>query len=170
MLKQALLIAGFALLHAAQAADAPSKPPCENFPWPMTREVAAFAAAPQDTASGATLTAWPSGVIRLALKPYADAALPLPAGKPPADPSKASAGWVVLPAATAGTYEVTVAGKDWVDVIQDGKALPSVAHASDPSCTAFHKSVRFTLTAAPVTLQVSGEAADSVTFTIFPGQ
>ena len=65
---------------------------------------------------------------------------------------------------------MTIDGRLWVDAVQDGRTLSSEAHSSDATCTLFHKSVRFVLGASPVTLQFSGEGADSVTFTILPAE
>lgn len=163
-------VAGAALMGFAAAAEAPAKPPCENFDWPMAREVAAFAAAPAEaTASGTTLAAWPDGVTRLALAPFETVTFPVTPERAPKAPNGAKGGWVALPApAAGGTYQVTIDGKLWVDVIQDGKTIASGAHSSDASCPAFHKSVRFELGLAPVTLQFSGAGDASVTFTILP--
>ena len=163
-------VAVIALTVCAAAADAPAKPPCENFDWPMAREVAAFAAAPAEaTPSGTTVTAWPEGVTRLALAPFETVAFPVTPERAPKEPNGAKGGWIVLPAPTAGgIYQVTIDGRLWVDVIQDGKTIASGAHSSDASCPAFHKSVRFELGLAPVTLQFSGAGNENVTFTILP--
>ncbi|BCW90701.1 hypothetical protein sos41_38760 [Alphaproteobacteria bacterium SO-S41] len=165
-----MTIAGLALASAAAAAEPPAKPPCENFDWPMAREVAAFAAAPAEAAaSGTGLKAWPDGVTRLALGPFETAALPVMPDRAPKETDGAKGAWITLPApAAGGTYQVTIDSKLWVDVIQDGRTVASGAHSSDASCPAFHKSVRFELGIAPVTLQFSGAGDESVTFTILP--
>ena len=158
-----------ALATPAFAADAPAKPPCDNFAWETKREQAAFAAAPAEaTPSGTTATALPAGAVRLALGPFIDAAFPTPPERAPKDPATAKGGWIALPALTAGAYQITIDGKLWVDVVQGGKTAVSTAHSSDPTCTAFHKSVRFTLSGEPVTLQFSGADATSAVFTILP--
>lgn len=164
--------AAMALIGWAAAAEPPANPPCESFAWPMAREAAAFAAAPAATAaSGTALGGWPDGVTRLALGPFEATTFPLTPERAPKEAAGAKGGWIVLPApAAAGTYQVTIDGKLWVDVIQDGKTIASGAHSSDASCAAFHKSVRFALTAAPVTLQFSGAGAETVLFTILPAQ
>lgn len=53
-------------------------------------------------------------------------------------------------------------------MIQNGKTVPSGAHTSDAACPVLHKSVRFDLIAAPVTLQISGGDATSIVITIMP--
>jgi hypothetical protein len=117
--------------------------------------------------SGRKMLMWPEGAQRLELVAGGEGAFPLPPGKAPA-PQTAS-GFISFAAPEApGTYQVSLSGKAWIDVIQDGKIVPSTAHTMDPSCPSIHKSVRFDLAAAPVTLQISGADATSVVFTIMP--
>ncbi|MFT3810586.1 MAG: hypothetical protein QM698_11765 [Micropepsaceae bacterium] len=149
------------------AAHAETTAPCTGFQWPMAREIAAAESAPADaTASGATLEAWPDGAIRLSLS-TAEVVFPV---RPERDPKPGTgSGTITLPAPSApGTWQVSLSGKAWVDVVQDGKALKSGAHTSDKTCGVLHKSVRFDLVAAPVTLQISGADATSIVITIMP--
>ena len=105
------------------------------------------------------------------MTPFETVTFPLTPERGPREAAGAIGGWVALPApAAAGPYQVTIDGRLWVDVIQDGKMIASGAYSSDTSCPAFHKSVRFELDIAPVTLQFSGAGADTVTFTILPAQ
>ena len=93
-----------------------------------------------------------------------------PPERAPKDAAAARGGWIALPAPAAGAYQVSIDGPHWVDAIQGGKALQSAAHGSDPTCTLFHKSVRFELTNEPLILQFSGEDTDRVAFTIMPAE
>ncbi|MCC6919623.1 MAG: hypothetical protein IT548_10495 [Alphaproteobacteria bacterium] len=161
-----LLLAAILLGETAAAADAPPKPPCENYEWSTAREQAAFAATPTEATSGATLDALPAGTTRIALKPLSEAGLPTAPEKAPKDGAKGA--WLILPIAAAGTYHITLDGRLWVDAVQAGQTTAPKAHGGDPSCKLFHKSLRFDLQAGPLTLQFSGEGADSVTFTILP--
>ena len=167
-----LLAAAAALAGWAMAAETPAKPPCENFAWPMAREAAAFAAAPEAASpSGTVLTAWPEGATRLALGPFDATTFPVAPGRAPKEAANAQGGWVVLPAPAKGAlYQVTIDGRLWVDAVQDGRTLSSEAHTSDATCTLFHKSVRFRLADGPVTLQFSGNDAASVVFTVLPAE
>ena len=116
--------------------------------------------------SGATLDALPTGTTKVSLKPLGEAALPAVPEKAPRDGAKAA--WLVVPIVSAGTYQITLDGRLWVDALQSGHATETKAHGGDPSCKLFHKSLRFDLQAGPLTLQFSGDGADSVTFTILP--
>ena len=155
-------------LLLASSAHAEAAAPCTGFTWPVAREVAAAEAAPAEPiASGTTLSSWPQGAVRLALTPGGEVTFPLPPERAP-KPNTA-AGFIVLPAPAApGAYQVSLGGKAWIDVIQNGKTLPSGAHTSDAACPVLHKSVRFDLIAAPVTLQISGGDATSIVITIMP--
>lgn len=152
----------------AATAQAETAPPCTGFKWPMAREVAAAAAAGDNlTPSGTKTQAWPDGAVRLALAPGSEAAFPVPPQRAPKPDT--TAGYLVLHApASPGVYQVSLSGKAWIDVVQDGKTLPSGAHTSDSACPVLHKSVRFEISAAPVILQISGSDATSIVLTIMP--
>jgi hypothetical protein len=153
-------LALFGTAHAETHAE-----PCSVFEWPMGRELAAFKDAPAgEKSSGTELGTWPEGAIRLSLS-TGEVVFPV---KPERDPKPGTAsGTITLPAPrTAGTYQVTLGGKAWIDVIQNGRALKSGAHTMDATCTIMRKSVRFDLVAAPVTLQISSSDATSIVLTI----
>lgn len=161
---RALLLA--LLLSGAASAESPAQS-CTDFAWPMTREMAAFGTPPAGlTASGAALNEWPVRAVTLSLRPGGETAFPLPPERAPKDGTQAGA--VTLPAPAAGLYQVTLSGKAWIDIVQNGAPVKSGAHTSDPDCPLMRKSVRFDLVAAPVTLQISGSDATTVTFTILP--
>ncbi len=155
------------LLTGAAWAESPAAP-CEGFAWPMAREKAAFeAAAPGAIPSGTTLGAWPEAAETLALAPHGEADFPLAPGRAPKH--GANGGYIVLPAPAApGAYQVTLSGKAWIDVVQNGAHVTAGDHSSDHACPLMRKSVRFDLVAAPVTLQISGSDATTLTFTILP--
>lgn len=160
-----ILLAALLALAPANAAETGA---CDGFAWPMAREKAAFEAATRATnPSGTTLADWPATAQKLSLHPDGDADFPLaPERAPDAD---SLGGYLILPAPPApGDYQVTLDAKAWIDVVQDGAYVASGAHTSDRACALMRKSVRFTLTDAPVTLQLSGADATTVTFTIMP--
>lgn len=156
-------VGGFLLLAAmpAQAADAPL---CSKFFWPVDHELALLQAVKADTASGTTLAAAPP--LAVALKLAVGSALPVPSEKT-VDPAKFS-GSVAFAAPAAGDYLVSLSAEAWIDVIQDGKPVPSTMHSGDPDCPGLRKSVRFTLTARPVTLEISNGAADRIELVVTP--
>jgi len=55
-----------------------------------------------------------------------------------------------------GLYRVALGSGPWVDVIEDGRALVSVAHGHGPDCSGIRKMVDYELKAGPHILQISG--------------
>ena len=64
--------------------------------------------------------------------------------------------------------QVSLSSEAWVDVIQNGHSIVASDHSGDPNCPGLRKSVRFTLTAAPVTLEISNAPDDHVRIAITP--
>ncbi|WP_029003473.1 hypothetical protein [Azorhizobium doebereinerae] len=161
-----LLILGFALVQplllpaAAAAAEGSG---CAAAAWPLEAEGARLQAAGLPRlASGATLAADSPTAFALALVPAGEAGLPTP-------PERASgagfAGFVRLaPPRQDGVLQITLDQGAWIDLVQDGKPLKPTAFTGVRDCPLARKSVRFSLKAgdAPVLLQVSGAAADTL--------
>ena len=155
-----LFIAAAALLSAgaAQADDG-----CAKFAWPLDKERAALAAPDKETVkAGDTLAAWPKAALAVTLRPGPDGDLAMPPERKP----KAETGYggvIRLPApGKAGVYQVALSDEAWVDVVQDGRYLRSVAHSGRTDCPGLRKVVRFELSAAPVVLQLSGVRAGTI--------
>lgn len=163
--------AGLALaLACAAPAAAQEKPACEQFAWSVDREQALFGAPDLKTVpSGTTLTGQ-DRTVTLVLQPSAKVAYSLPPGRQPRSPD--SYGGVIsfadLP--NGGTYQVTAPAEAWIDVIQNGKAIASVAHTGKRDCATIRKSVRFELAPGPVTIQVSGAPAPVIKIAILPAE
>ena len=64
--------------------------------------------------------------------------------------------------AQSGTYKITLSSEGWIDVVQDGERLKSIAATGATGCDGVRKSVKFELVAAPFTVQFSGVEASSV--------
>lgn len=82
-------------------------------------------------------------------------------------PGKAAAresngGTLALAVANAGKYRIALSGGAWVDLVRDGKAIASGAHAHGPKCTTVRKMVDFTLTPGNYAIQLSGNDSDSI--------
>jgi hypothetical protein len=146
------------------ASPALADPVCTKFGWPVDRERALLTAADTDTASGTAVGGKPP--LGIALKLAAGASLPV-ASQKPADPAK-FAGYVTLGTPAAGDYLVSISSVSWIDVIQNGHAVASTDHSGDPDCPGLRKSVRFTLTDAPVTLEISNAPEDHIRIAITP--
>jgi hypothetical protein len=156
----AFLVLAFSLAAAPALAD----PACTKFNWPVDHELALLRAPQPDTASGTAISA--SLPLALTLKLATGATLPSPSDKP-SDPAK-FAGLVTLGAPMAGDYLVSLSGEAWIDVIQDGKPVASTQHSGDPNCPDLRKSVRFTFSGKPVTLQISNAPSDHILIAVTP--
>jgi hypothetical protein len=158
------LLAIAALLSPALALAAePSG--CDKFKWPLAREQAALAGAdakPLET--GAALA--PDSAARLTLAPFAEAKLDMPPERAPkVSPSYAGAVKIAAPAAP-GAFKVSISDEGWIDVIQDGRFLKPVAFTGATDCPALRKSVKFSLSAAPLTIQISNVKTPAISLMI----
>jgi hypothetical protein len=156
------LIAGLLLAVASAAPAFADDAVCTKFAWPVDHELALLKS-PGTAVSGAALAGAP---VAVSLKLATGTALPGPSDKP-ADPAK-FAGFVTLPAPVAGDYLVDLSGEAWVDVIQDGHTVASYMHSGDPNCPGLRKTVRFTLAAKPVTIQISNGPEDHILLSFTP--
>jgi hypothetical protein len=140
---------------------------CESFKWSLDKERAAFDdAALSKVASGAARGPLSEEAFELALLPAGEVAFALPPGKKKND----GFGGIVAfaPPEKAGLYQVTLSSEGWIDLVQDGKALDSADHSGAKNCPGLRKSVRFSVSAAPVTLQISGAPAATIKVAIRP--
>lgn len=142
---------------------------CAAFKWPLDRELVLFTAAQSPRlASGATLATWPGTATLLELQ----SAGAIHYAQPPEHAQKPGApnGAILIIAAPPrpGRYQVTLSAEAWIDLIQDGTFARSYDHTSAPDCPTMHKSVRFELSAEPVTLQLSSAKTSRIAVTILP--
>lgn len=166
----------FALLATAAtvAQEAPAKDAsestatgCAAFKWPLDKERKAFEdAGIENIASGTARGGWKEQAFALALQPDADVPHTLPPRKRKPD----TFGAIVAFAAPdkAGTYQVTLSGEGWVDLVQQGAALKSAGHSGVKDCQGLRKSVRFSVGESPLVLQISGAPAGSIKISIRP--
>ncbi len=150
-----------ALLLGATAAHAAEPSGCDKFKWPIDAERAALTVSERPiVTSGGDLPATGSAVT-VALVPSTEARLPTPSERN--FPPDAFGGYVMVAAPKeAGVYSVSLSEALWVDVVQDGKPLKPVAFSGATDCAGIRKTMRFDLTARPVTIQLSGGKADRV--------
>lgn len=162
-----LLISATALMAAATPAFA-ADAVCSKLAWPLDKERALLNGTVNAFASGATRKAMPERAISILLNPGDKAALPVASAKP-ADPKKFG-GFVILPVTTAGDYLISLSAEGWIDAVQDGAALTSTAHTGDENCPGLRKSVRFTLAAKPLTLEISNAPSAHIEIAITPAK
>lgn len=63
----------------------------------------------------------------------------------------------------AGTYRVALGSGAWIDLLEEGKPIASVAHGHGPACSGIRKMVDFPLQAGPHILQIAANGASDVT-------
>jgi hypothetical protein len=147
----------------AQAAD-----PCEGFAWNVSHERAVFATAALAVTAAATGTAPSLALDKLydiALTPQSKVNFVLvPEKKTLAD--GAYAGMVTLHIPAAGKYRVSMSEGFWIDVIADGKFVPTDDFTGSHGCKAPRKIVQFVLPAGDLTLQFSNTNTASVQATV----
>jgi hypothetical protein len=136
---------------------------CDKFKWPLDKERATLNGTdlPKLT-SGASVT-WPiPWATTVALVAFADAKLPVAPERAPKSPTS-FAGFVQIAAPPqAGTYKITLSSEGWIDVVQDGHIVKSVAFSGATGCEGVRKSVKFDLETHPLTLELSGVPADLI--------
>jgi hypothetical protein len=158
MAASAALIAGPALAQEPVG--------CDKFKWPVDHETTALRASDLKTiASGGDLAALPFAV-KIALKAPKDAALPTPPERAPKDGT--FAGFLSAKGVTPGLYSVSLSAPAWLDVVQNGQFLKVKSFSGVQGCDGIRKVVKFELTAAPFTLQISGVATDSIAVAVMP--
>ena len=62
-----------------------------------------------------------------------------------------------------GRYQVSLSSDAWLDMLKDGAAQRSVAHAPGPKCSPIRKTVIFSLRPGSYVLQISANADPAVT-------
>jgi hypothetical protein len=157
------------LVACAIAAPALAQGPvgCDKFKWPIDKERA--------TLNGTDLPKLASGdrapfplpwAAIVALKPLAEAKLPTPPGQA-SKVADSFAGFIAAAAPKrAGTYKVTISSVGWIDLVQDGHAVKSVAFSGATGCEGVRKSVKFELAAKPLTIELSGVRENSIRLVI----
>ena len=165
----ALLAAAFAC--ATGSAMAQDKPPCDQFDWSVKRELALLKDPDLETVlSGATLASLPSQGVALELMPHAAVEYIQAPGRAPKSEDSFGGVLQVLNVEKAGAYNVTLSGEGWIDVIQTGKVLNSIAHTGKKDCETLRKSVRFEFQAGPAAIQISGVAATQIQLAVLPAE
>jgi hypothetical protein len=68
---------------------------------------------------------------------------------------------LTLSLAKAGTYDVTLSDEGWIDIVAGGR-LKSIDFSGAVGCAGVRKSVRFELSAAAATLQISNVSGATI--------
>ncbi|MBO0718171.1 MAG: hypothetical protein J2P55_12645 [Rhizobiales bacterium] len=140
---------------------------CDKFKWLLDKERATLTGTdlPKLVSGGKAMWPLPFATM-IALAPVADAKLPVTPERSPKS-SNTFAGFIQVPApAKAGTFAITLSSAGWIDVVQNGERIKSVAATGAAGCNGVRKSVKFQLAAAPFTVQLSGIEANSIAIAI----
>lgn len=154
MILLALLMAQ-AAPAACPATPAPT-PPGWAVMAPVKAGATAGTAAPLRVGSGARATLLPVGSVTLP----AATAKPAVAGS--------SSGVFAFRVPAGGRYRVSLGAGVWVDVVADGVALRSAAHAHGPACSPIRKMVDYDLRPGRYLLQIVGGAVPTLALSITP--
>lgn len=141
---------------------------CAAHKWPLDGAIAVFAAGAAETldAEGATWRAGQAQAFTLRLSPQNEVAFVLPPERARAG-GEGFAGVVRLTGLVDGDYEVSLSQGPWVDVVQDGRYIPSKTFSGAAGCPV-RKSVRFALSAGEAWLQISENRDDTVIVAVLP--
>ncbi len=140
---------------------------CNKFKWPLDKERATLTGSDLPKLSSGSRATWPL--------PFATVVtlLSLDAAKLPAAPERTPksnntfAGFIEAPApAQSGAYKITLSSEGWIDVLQGGNRLKSIAATGATGCDGVRKSVKFNLAKTPFTVQFSGIESGSVAVAI----
>ena len=157
------LLVVFVFSATAVPALAQEPPGCDKFKWPLDKERATLTGSDLPKLASGNRITWPLPfATMITLVPIADAKLPVtPERGPKSD--NTFAGFVEVPAPTkAGIFKITLSSAGWIDVVQDGHPVKSIAATGATGCAGVRKSVKFELAATPFMVQFSGIEAKSV--------
>lgn len=154
-------LACLALLLATPASAAETGG-CDKFARPIADDKALLAG-PEMVESGAAVDVSTPKAVRVVMVEADKAGFAAPPSRPqpPAAP-----GGVLRFEARAGLYQFTMTDRVWVDVVQNGRALPEGSFSGVLDCDGARKSVRFELADGPAIVQLSGSPARTVAIAI----
>ena len=135
----------------------------------LAAEFRAWSAGRAELTAGSTADAAPriepGRAATVALHPSARVRLdPAPARIRPV--AAAHAGVLRLLVPQAGTYRVALSTAAWIDVVEAGRALASVAHDGAPRCSSVRKIVDFELRPGPYLVQLSSNPGPNATLLV----
>jgi len=144
--------------------------PCGGFSWNVAQEQALFAGPPQAGTAGSRADAAPTLAVQklyeLALTAQEQVHFAVPPGKR-ALADGAYGGIVRFKVPADGPYRVSLDQPFWIDVVADGKLVPSKDFQGRPGCSAPHKIVEFVLPASQdLLLQFSNAVSARVRVTV----
>jgi hypothetical protein len=148
-----------ATIASCGAVDAQS--PCDQFSWPVRREVGWLSSANLPmVSSGGELAG--DGPFVLSLQPMASVAFKIAPERAPKTAESFGGTVAILAPSQAGTYHITLNDEAWIDLVQNGHRVASTAFTGKTGCTGVRKSVRFEIEQGPLVIQISGAASGRI--------
>ncbi|MGO9702631.1 MAG: hypothetical protein ACLPX7_25610 [Xanthobacteraceae bacterium] len=136
---------------------------CDKFKWPLDQERGLLTSGKAIAiASGSSLKASLPVAVTVSLVPFADAKLPTAPGRAPRLPTSFAGFLQVAAPPHDGAYKISLSSEAWIDVVQAGHSLKSVAFSGATGCEGIRKSVKFELKAEPFAIQLSNVATNSI--------
>ena len=136
---------------------------CDKFKWPLDKERATLTGSDLPKLASGSRAQWPLPfAATVTLLPFAEVRLPIAPERAPKS-NNTFAGFIEASApAQKGTYKITLSSEGWIDVVQSGERLKSIAATGATGCDGVRKSVKFELAKTPFTVQFSGVENGSV--------
>lgn len=162
------LLAVVALAAPAAAAHQEEDASCTSYKWPLEKEIALIGAPEQTVRTGEALIAGDSigKSFTMTLSPGEKVAFAAAPERESAG-ANAPAGVVTLAIPQAGGYQVSLSGKAWIDMVQDGAIVAAADHTGIDGCPV-RKSVRYVLAKGSAQLQLSDAASSTVAVVVTP--
>jgi len=136
---------------------------CDKFKWPLEQERTLLTSGKATAvASGSSVKSSLPVALTLSLVPFADAKLPTAPERAPRLPTSFAGFLQVAAPPHDGTYKISLSSEAWIDVVQAGHLLKSVAFSGATGCDGIRKSVKFDLKAEPFAIQLSNVATNSI--------
>jgi len=153
----------FALCVSAAPALAQEPVGCDKFKWPLDKERATLTGSDLPKLASGSRATWPLPFATMVtLKPFDEVKLPFAPERAPKS-NNTFAGFIEASApAQSGTYKITLSSEGWIDVVQNGERLKSIAATGATGCDGVRKSVKFELAKTPFTVQFSGIESGSL--------
>lgn len=157
------LIVLFALYLSAAPTLAQEPVGCDKFNWPLDKERATLTGTDLPKLASGSRATWPlPSATMVTLLPFNEVKFPVTPERTPKS-NNTFAGFIEAPAPVqSGAYKITLSSEGWIDVVQNGEQLKSIAATGATGCDGVRKSVKFQLRAAPFTVQLSGVQANSI--------
>jgi hypothetical protein len=157
-----------AVLGAGSAALAQEPSGCDKFKWGIEHQRALMSAATAKVGYGPELPGIPATATRIEVKPFETATLPMTPERASRDKATNAGFLKIAKVEKPGLYAVSLSTNGWIDAVQNGKYLKTVAFSGATDCDNIRKVVRFELTDAPLLIQVTGVTADSIAIAVTP--